>query len=439
MSQPPIDPQRLTSGTSAVSELLREAERAYGVGLDEPRAWRRLESTWEKRTARPRVLSFAVYGLAAAFACWLVVRQVRHGSLPNGGEATARLVPSATAEPSPSVLPEPQAREEEPTDVTPSPSPRSLAEGRTRLTDGSIVRVSRASHAQVSAPSTERTRIDLAQGTVDLEVAHQEAGHSLEVAGGAYRFVALGTRFRVTVQSDRVALEVSEGLVGVVSGNKMLDRIGPSGSWTGPSATRPFVAPPAAPTGGVDCSELARAGRTEDALACFERLAAGDGTSAELALYEIARLRKDVLSDFAGALDALRRYQTKFPRGSLRGEVEVSIPALLEKLGKSREALSESEHLLSTAWGKERRNDIHLLRGNIYRQSLKDCARAIAEYEQVPDDAASSADDAQYWRAVCLEQVGQPAAAARAFESYLGRAHPRHAVDAKQRARALEK
>jgi hypothetical protein len=347
--------------------MLREADRDYSAGLDEARAWKRLESKWEGRARRPPFGWFVVYGLAAGFACWLVVRHVRHGAELDDRDATAHVVPTATTPPPPSNENEP--RDEPPIEVAPSPVPRSLAAGRTRLTDGSVVKVARASKAEVSAPSSERTTIDLAEGSVDLEVAHQNPGHSLEVAGGAYRFVALGTKFRVTVLSDRVVLEVTEGLVGVMAGNKVLARVPPSGSWTSPPEPPRPAAPlprPATTSTKIDCSTLARAGTTREAIRCYEDRARGD-ENAELSLYEAARLRKDVLSDYAGALEALERCKARFPHGTLTCEVDMSILELLERTGRKEEALAESDRLLSTACGKERQTEIRRIRDKLQR------------------------------------------------------------------------
>src|SRR5262249_40230203 len=139
---------------------------------------------------------------------------------------------------------------------------------------------------------------------------------------------------------------------------------------------RPLNTPPVErPSGGAiekstadapDCGALARAGNTQAALDCYGRQAEQKGLSGELALNEIARLKKDVLSDYAGALDALKTYDARFPNGSLRGEAQVSRVELLGRLGRNDEALAESARLLETPWGKERANDLYLLRGNLY-------------------------------------------------------------------------
>jgi hypothetical protein len=453
-----FEPTRLMARASITSQVLREAADEYGTDLDERGAWDRLEPKLGRRSRGLPLAVYAAYGFAAGLVFLLLVQPARR----NGSHEIAITAPllADSREPPASV---PPADESFP--VAPPLLPQPLLVGQTRLTDGSIVRLAQASHAAVSAPSPDRTTIDLSQGTVELEVAHQTAGHRLEVVGGPYRFVALGTQFRVTVRSDRVVVEVIEGTVGVLAGVKELARVEPGGSWTGApgesddtmksraanelpaSGSSPRLQEPTSPTSGAlakpatanqpDCANVARSGQARDAIACFERQAEGDGMSAELALYEIARLRKDVLSDFSGALEALRKYEARFPRGSLRGEVKVSILELLERLGRNDEALSESARLLETAWGKERALEIHLLRGNIYRQATRDFARAEAEYAHSADDSGPSGDEAQFLRAFCLERLGRAAEAAGVYEVYLRRSHPRHAVEAKARLQAL--
>jgi hypothetical protein len=188
---------------------------------------------------------------------------------------------------------------------------------------------------------------------------------------------------------------------------------------------------------GPDCLALARQGQSREAVACFSRQAQGSGLAAELALYEIARLRRNVLADPEGALDALRLYQRRFGRGSLTEEVDVSVVELLTRLGRSREALVESEHLLSTRSGAERVSELRLLRGNIYRNTLDDCAKAEGEYAVAATSDGPSADEAQFLRAGCLSTLGRKAEAIAAYRQYLGRPHPQHQSEATARLRAL--
>ena len=442
------EPQPLAATDRVASEVLREASAEYQAGLDEARAWNRLRQAPSTRWRH------AALGIAAAAAVILfVLLGLRSGRLSRAPEAAVAPAQAPTVQTVPSDDTK-TAQVEEIVEAT--PAPRRLVRGRTRLSDGSVVHLHPASDAAVHAAKADRTTIDLTQGTVELQVAHQSAGRRLEVVSGVYSFVALGTAFRVSTASGQVDLEVSEGTVGVVAGGKTLAKVEAGKSWRGDRAAAPETAKgssrasapvnprppePSAPALAAppDCVVLAREGRTREAILCYEKQAEKSGMSGELAMYEIARLKRDVLSDFAGALDALRSYEARFPRGTLRGEVEVSILGLLQKLGRSDEALSESQRLLQTAWGQERAPAIRLLRGNIFRQSLHDCARAEPEYATLSDDPSASGDEAQFWRADCLERTGRRDLAARTYEAYLRRPHPRRGAEAKARLLALSR
>ena len=156
------------------------------------------------------------------------------------------------------------------------------------------------------------------------------------------------------------------------------------------------------------------------------------GLDAEVALYEAARARRDA----AAALEAFLEHRRRFPGGVLHREVDLSIVELLPKVGRHREALDESAALLAARPG-ERAGDLRLLRGNIYREVFRDYARAEAEYAGVVGSAAI-ADDAGFWRGVCLEQLGRPAEAAAAYRAVLvsGPAGPR-AAEARRRLDAI--
>jgi hypothetical protein len=164
------------------------------------------------------------------------------------------------------------------------------------------------------------------------------------------------------------------------------------------AATPPAAAPAA------DCLALARAGNARAAERCFADQAAGTGLAAELALYELARLRRDVLGDPGGALAALDDHRARFGRGSLRQEVDMFRVELLARLGHAREALASSAALLASPGGRERAAELHLLRGNVYRQDLADPLSAAREYEQAQAFGGAAARQARRW----LEQLESP-------------------------------
>ncbi len=191
-----------------------------------------------------------------------------------------------------------------------------------------------------------------------------------------------------------------------------------------------------APSPAPDCMSLAREGQSRAAEACFVERAQGAGLAAEMALHELARLRRDVLADPTGALAALADYRKRFPAGSLRREVDVSQLELLLQLGRSDDALKQSEELLSSSTSGERASELRLLRGNILRKQSR-FAEAAREYELAERGGARAAE-ALYFRALCLEAQGLRDEAAAALSKYLEQPRRPYAEDAKRRLEKLK-
>lgn len=185
-----------------------------------------------------------------------------------------------------------------------------------------------------------------------------------------------------------------------------------------------------------DCLSLAREGQSRAAEACFVERAQGAGLAAEMALHELARLRRDVLADPNGALRALADYRTRFPAGSLRRELDVSQLELLLQLGRSDDALKQSDELLSSSSSGERASELRLLRGHILRKQSR-FAEAVREYELAERGGARAAG-APYFRAICLESLGKHDDAAAALSKYLEQPHRPYAEDAKRRLEKLK-
>jgi hypothetical protein len=123
---------------------------------------------------------------------------------------------------------------------------------------------------------------------------------------------------------------------------------------------------PAVPTAGAKpCVELARAGAAEDAIGCYERLARGTGVTAELALFEQARLAGKVLRQPARALAALEDYRRRFPSGSLRAEVMLARIDWLLGAGDREGALGAVDEALASGLLKERRAELTRLRASL--------------------------------------------------------------------------
>lgn len=201
-----------------------------------------------------------------------------------------------------------------------------------------------------------------------------------------------------------------------------------------PALTAATTAASAPADGGTapDCLSLARRGQTRDAETCFLQRAEGSGLGAEMALYEVARLRRDVLADAPGALAALAEYRTRFPSGSLRREADMSQLELLLQLGRSDEALKQSDELLSSSASGERAAELHLLRGHILRKAQSRFAAAAREYE-LAESAGLRGGEVIYFRALCLEALGRAPEAAALFAKFLEQPPGPYSADAHRR------
>jgi tetratricopeptide (TPR) repeat protein len=152
-----------------------------------------------------------------------------------------------------------------------------------------------------------------------------------------------------------------------------------------------------------------------------------------MALYEVARLRRDVLSNSAAALAALDAYEARFASGTLAPEVRIARVDLLSRLGRFDEALKVSEMLLASPVGSPRATELRLLRGNLLRDKKHDCAAALSEYQRIQSDPGPRGEQAEFAAAGCLERLGRATEAIETYEHYLGRARPGQAAQARQR------
>jgi hypothetical protein len=156
-----------------------------------------------------------------------------------------------------------------------------------------------------------------------------------------------------------------------------------------------------------------------------------------MALYELARLRRDVLGDARGALAAASEYRARFPNGSLRNEVDISRVELLADLDQGRQALDESAALLASPGGRERAAELHLLRGNIYRNTLKNPKLAAAEYGKAAASGGRLGAEASRLLGACLEALGDEQGAIAAYQRYLAIPGQPRADEVKQHIDAL--
>jgi tetratricopeptide (TPR) repeat protein len=203
-------------------------------------------------------------------------------------------------------------------------------------------------------------------------------------------------------------------------------------------ATAPTAraATPTAPVAARrDCGQFAASPR--DALPCYQDQAAQSGLAGETAQHEVARLWRDSLGEPDRALAAFQTQRSRFPNGVLRTEADLSIIELLPRLDRHADALAESEQFLTAHPKAERNGEIHLLRGNIYREVLRDLDHAEREYARAAESGGRVGDDGRFLRAVCLEALGRVDEARRAYEAYLLKPGSTHAQEAKKRLEGL--
>jgi hypothetical protein len=202
------------------------------------------------------------------------------------------------------------------------------------------------------------------------------------------------------------------------------------------ATARPTAEASAAPTES-QCRKLSAAGHSERAIECFRAVAHGDGLEAEVALYEAARLSSDAARDPARALGLLSEYQKRFASGAMRGEAAWLRVRSLHAAGRTAEALSASEALLSSPEGRALASELHWLRGRIYQENQHDCAQAASEFVALVGEPGLRGDEAELRRARCLEQLGRADDAVLAYQRYLARPEPQRAPEARERLNAL--
>jgi hypothetical protein len=404
-------PERLVSDPE-LGPLLERANREYKRGLDEHAAFQRLSARQEPRSSSlgvwPRATLGAALGLAAGVALVWSAFGERAPSIAFGPEVSVARVRSSA----------PRSPELETADDTRSPSKQSAAIGSLEPVHGDP--------PPAHAADTEQ----------ELEALEPPLTPSPPP-----RRQSVTPSQRNDVEPTTPASSKSRARVGLPKSTD--DESGQSKATSAPGglgaspAERDSVG--AQNAARVNCLDSARGGDPRATESCFNRQAAGSGLSAEMALYEMARLRRDVLRDPNGALAALDEYRQRFPSGTLRNEVNISRVELLSQLGRGREALRESQALLDSSSGRERAAELHVLRGNVYRHDLADLPAAILEYERAEPFGGSLGAEASRLRGMCLESLGEVDAALAAYRRYLASPEQSRRADVQHRVEALTK
>ncbi len=260
--------------------------------------------------------------------------------------------------------------------------------GEVVAANGVRARLSRHGVATLLPDGSGHAAIALERGQLDVDGSADAA--AIAVRASSLRILGDGGRFHVDTDGTRVGVTVQSGAVRIYSSRSLVARVFAGQHWSfapravATKARAPALEPgagaaaePAPPAVDRDCLHHARAGATDLAIACFQEQASSPGLSAEVALLEIARLRRDVSGDLGGAERALDEYRRRFPHGTLSAEAGIARVELLLRLGRASDALVE--------------------------------ARAVPEGE------------GDFWRAVCLAKLGRRDEARGAFDVYLAR------------------
>jgi hypothetical protein len=383
--------------------LLDGADREYRRGLEEAAAFQRLSSRLERGEAGGRwrrvtlgaALSFAVASSLVVVA-WGVLRQAEGERVafgPELAEARAQALPGAE-QVAQGALDE--ARGERDTEAARLAKPREPSAERTLAVPAEApaaqpLDTDVAPEATLAAPAAER------------RIAPTKVRAPKAASGAPPMAAAHAARPR---REQPLAQPLPPGAGGLTSERTpKLGHVGSRGS-------------------RIDCFDVARRGEPRAAELCFSQSAAGSGLGAERALFEMARLRRDVLRDALGALTALNDYRQRFPVGTHRQEVDISRVELLSQLGRGREALHESEAMLGASSGRERAARLHILRGNVLSRELSDWAAAAREYSLAEAFGGALGAEASRLRGQSLEALGDLPGALAAYRRYLEGAAP---------------
>jgi len=385
------EPRSVARGCEPAARALRALEETFAVGLhQEAAAWTKLEPRLRHRGASlwPYVSALAAAGAIAVAVAAFVGKDV--AQLQKQWDEAPRVVADKARRPS-------EPRE---------PKPAALPAGPTVLPGGVRAHLRGGARATWMPTSAEGGHVVLEDGTLALD-----ADAPVDVRVAALRVAGSAGRYEITARGAGVDVVVERGEAVVWSSVRVVKRVVAGERWSSEapqeeSEPEPAPAPeprapnrggathghrlerpaaePAAPAAAPapasesrDCLRLARDGVTDAAISCFEGQVAQSGLTGELALLELARIRRDVKGDLAGAERLLAEHRRRFPRSALAAEARTLHVELLLRLGHATEALAEAEHLAG--------------------------AEAI------------------FWRAACLARLGRRDEARRAFDDYLGR------------------
>jgi ferric-dicitrate binding protein FerR (iron transport regulator) len=368
-----------------LGDTLKAARQRTGDEVARRRVWARIEGLpsgkdlpvrWARSLALP-ALTGALVAVAVVAVLWMVP-----ATRPTHSPVVAKRVAPAVTSAS------------QPGSVAPRVVSQISSAAPVRTGRGEKARVALVGGAGVELDANSvlswdaERRPSVERGEARFEVPHQAPGVRFAVSAGPYVISVVGTKFHVGVGDDRVSVEVEQGVVEVWRGARSV-RLVEGDSWAGPIRglaspaveRRPslgaslrhtsIVDSPARAENGPASVELTEArmalseGRPEDALAMLTHCSKGVGPAAENAAYEMGRVLRDGLHRSRAAVAAWVAYRTRFPKGLLRAEADLSILETLARVGDKAAALSEAEAFLARYPSSERRDEVAKLAARV--------------------------------------------------------------------------
>jgi ferric-dicitrate binding protein FerR (iron transport regulator) len=366
LEHPRDDAERL------VRSALDQAAGQAGDEMARRRVWSAIETLpLTESPLRPRrpwllpALTGALVACGAAAAVWLI--PVTRPEPPSAAPPVATgVVPT----PAPFVS-APKPADPAPADTTAEPPVRRTTTAKARVALG------RGTGVELDANSVlgwDRDRRPLVErGRALFQVAPQPPGTRFSVGAGPYLISVIGTRFSVRVTDERVSVDVEEGVVEVWRSMRSV-RLSAGDSWAGPLSV--VAAAGRKPSASVrqavaadselrEAQEALAAGRLREAVDVLGKLARGSGPTAENAAYEMGRILRDRLHRPREAVSAWNRYRSRFPRGLLRAEADLSVIETLASMDERVAALAEAEAFLARHPASERRAEVERLAGRL--------------------------------------------------------------------------